>query len=607
MPWTGLVLDEFCRGRYRRFFGSGPVQGGKTMLFFCIPTLYHLFEVGETVIVGVPDMDLAQSIYEERLLPVIRAARYEALLPTRGAGSRGGKFRAVRFGNGAKLRFMAAGAGDIQRSSHTARVVVLTEIDKMDTAKEASRETDPVRQIEARTEAAGDRALIYAECTMSTEAGRTYREIVEWGTNTQPRFPCPHCGKYILFERGHFTGWHQPDLITAREEAHYVCQQCQHPWTEAERTQALRTPVLVSGDQRVGSDGRVQGDPPRTDTFGFRWNSMASAMRTMANVAEKEWRAERDAGDDAQRDVVQFAWALPYNDDLLTMGQITRGAVLAKIGQHPRGVVPPEASTLTVFVDIGLYQCWWAAWAWRSLDAGGYQGYAIDYGSIEVPQDRAGANPLAILGALRTFRDDTLEVGWTHNGQPGRKPDTVFVDAAYQPDIVETFCVDSGPRYMPSHGLGTAKGQKAWSLPKRSKDRLPVHAHAFRSRSAHGHIMLHMDSDHWKRVVHDGFIAAAGTPGSLMLYNAPEIDHLQFARQIVAEREDEEYVPGKGTLRRWVSLHRDNHYFDCTYGALCAAALKGFALVPNRKRKAPAEAPAKTAPDGDQTTIRTTY
>ena len=31
-PWTGLLLDEFSRGDYRRYMCSGSVQSGKTLV-----------------------------------------------------------------------------------------------------------------------------------------------------------------------------------------------------------------------------------------------------------------------------------------------------------------------------------------------------------------------------------------------------------------------------------------------------------------------------------------------------------------------------------------------------------------------------------------------
>ncbi len=75
MPWTGIALDAFENPRWRRFFLAGPAQSGKTLIGFQIPILFHLFEMGETIIVGLPDMDLAQGIWDERLLPIIEGTR----------------------------------------------------------------------------------------------------------------------------------------------------------------------------------------------------------------------------------------------------------------------------------------------------------------------------------------------------------------------------------------------------------------------------------------------------------------------------------------------------------------------------------------------------
>jgi transposase InsO family protein len=65
-----------------------------------IPILYHLFELEETVICGLPDMDMASDKWRENLLPAIQSSRYRELLPKSGGGSRGGKVESIQFGNG---------------------------------------------------------------------------------------------------------------------------------------------------------------------------------------------------------------------------------------------------------------------------------------------------------------------------------------------------------------------------------------------------------------------------------------------------------------------------------------------------------------------------
>src|SRR5262249_41212324 len=144
------------------------------------PVLYQLFEAGETVIVGFPDMNMGNDKWMNDFLPVIAASRYRDLLPTGGEGSRNGKIKSsVRFRNGAELRFMTAGGGDGKVSGFSSRVLSVTEADKMDESGESSREADRLKQLEARTEAYPESKLIFLECTVSIEEGRIWQEYTK--------------------------------------------------------------------------------------------------------------------------------------------------------------------------------------------------------------------------------------------------------------------------------------------------------------------------------------------------------------------------------------------------------------------------------------------
>ncbi|HBN76721.1 MAG TPA: hypothetical protein DD473_13060 [Planctomycetaceae bacterium] len=101
-PYTRLWFEAIDTGSWDRFVATGPTQSGKTLSCFLIPLLYHLFEVGETVICGLPDMDMASDKWREDLLPVIERSKYRDLMPTKGGGSRGGKTEAIQFLNGAR-------------------------------------------------------------------------------------------------------------------------------------------------------------------------------------------------------------------------------------------------------------------------------------------------------------------------------------------------------------------------------------------------------------------------------------------------------------------------------------------------------------------------
>ncbi|MCC7336838.1 MAG: phage terminase large subunit family protein [Pirellulaceae bacterium] len=204
-PYTGLWFDQVDSGQFSRFVATGPTQSGKTIACFVIPLLYHLFEYGETVICGLPDMDMATDKWREDLLPIIERSKYRDQLPKQGSGSRGGLVQSLQFRNGATLKFMSGGGGDKSRAAFTSRVVVITETDGRNEPGRNSRESDKISQLIARTRAFGHRSRIYMECTVSTETGRTWQEYTR-GTCSHIVLPCPLCNAWVSPEREHLVG-----------------------------------------------------------------------------------------------------------------------------------------------------------------------------------------------------------------------------------------------------------------------------------------------------------------------------------------------------------------------------------------------------------------
>src|SRR3954469_24930605 len=234
-PYTGLWFDQIDSGRWSRCVATGPTQSGKSLSCFVIPLLYHLFEIGETVICGLPDMDMAADKWREDLMPVIERSRFRDLLPSAGGGSRGGRVESVQFANGATLKFMSGGGSDKSRAGFTSRVLVITETDGMDKAGGQSRESDNITQREARTRAYGSRKRIYLECTVSTEQGRTWQEYTK-GTKSKVVIPCPECRAWVAPEREHLTGWQGAEnQQAARNSSAFSCPSCGAIWSDDQR------------------------------------------------------------------------------------------------------------------------------------------------------------------------------------------------------------------------------------------------------------------------------------------------------------------------------------------------------------------------------------
>jgi len=299
---------------------------------------------------------------------------------------------------------------------------------------------------------------------------------------------------------------------------------------------------------------------------------MASAMKTMADIGEKEYRAAQSENPSDMKALYQHIWVLPYKNESKIVSGLNWDVILGKVVSVPRGIVPENCGKTVVTIDLGLHVCWWAAVAF-TLDA---QAHVVDYGNIDVPQGQK-TEVAQILIALREFRDSVLAEGW--GGSP---PDVVLVDSGGGTgagerfsDAAYRFCNESGPCYLPSKGLGTARNQDSWKQPKPARGRI-IGRDWVVAAVADGVRLVEMHTDFWKREVHAGFAAPAGVPGSITLFSAEKRDHWTFCRHITSERQEDEFEPGKGIRVYWRQYARSNHWFDVMYAALVGASLLGI-------------------------------
>jgi phage terminase large subunit GpA-like protein len=602
-PWSRLLLDEMCSGRWSRFATVGCVQSGKTLLAFVIPTLWHTLELLDTIVDGVPSMDLSRDKWEQDLLPVIRASRYRGLLPKEGAGSRGGRFESITFANGATLKFMSGGGGDEKRSGFTARAAIVTEVDKLDERGGTSRETDKVAQIAARTLSFDDQARVYLECTVSVEEGRIWREYTA-GSASRLYGRCPDCGQWVSPEREHLSGWQEAKTAEeARRNAEWICPSCSVLWSDEIRRRIIAEPRLVHRGQTLDEHGGVQGDPPDTRTLGFRWNAFWNAFWSTGTIAAKEWSAARAPDEEAaEKELLQFFWARPWQPSDVALVRLDADKVRRRMGSWRRGIVPAAARYVTIGIDIGKWTAWWMAVAWLEETA-----HILEYGALTVPSQEHDVE-LAILMCLRTFRDEMVLEGWpTEDGQV-RVPDQVAVDSRYYGGVVRAFCRESGERFRPCEGLGIGQHYKRrYTAPKKKGRQVRLVGNNFHFvRDPEGVFVIEVNADYWKSWLQERLLTPLGQPGAMSIFHSPDDrEHIQLSKHLTAERPIEEFIAGVGTVVRWERVNRRNHLLDCGYNACWAAGFCGFRLArPTGKpdRKPPAASRGDplplTTPDG---------
>lgn len=577
-PFARRYFELVDSGQWSIHAVTGPSQTGKTLIGYVIPGMFHLFEHGETVVLGLPSMDMSRDKWREDVLPAIEASRYRELLPRTGAGSRGGSIEAIKFRNGATLKFMSAGGGDKKRAGFTSRVLLLTEVDGFDKASGTSREAGPVEQMLARTEAFADNSVVYMECTVSIDEGRIWQEF-KGGTASRLALPCPHCKHYVTPEREHLVGWQgADDELQAREAAHLACPECAKPWTEQQRIDANHRAMVVHRGQEIAGKGaraKVTGPLPRTRTLGYRWTAANNLLAPIGRVGEKEWRAAHAVDQDAaEKQMRQFVWTVPVEPDDKEVVSLGMQAITTRQSPTPMGLVPGWADVLTLGVDCGQWLLHWTLMAGDSQRRRHVQ--VVDYGVEEVhsrqfPVDEALSLALQSLSS----RVEDPDRGWPDEQGEVRHPDLIWYDAGWKPVPVYKHCRASGPKHWPAKGLGLGQYTGVrYRQPKTTGATVQQIYDGFHlARIKHtemGNVQIYEhDADKAKARVHDRLGTPIDEAGAILMPQVERaVEHTTFAKHLLAEQLVEE--EGMQKWRKTPGHGGHNHWLDATALALLA-------------------------------------
>jgi len=564
-PWFEALQSR----KWVRHALTGPGQNGKSMFGFVIPTCHKLFELGETVFVGIPDMRLAAEKWKVDFLPTIEAS-FRAMLPRKGPGSQGGTIKdSITFTNGARLKFLSAGQGDAGLAGSTTRNLVMTEVDKYDTAGTVSREADPIRQMEARTNAFRDYGRqILMECTVSILEGRIWQEITK-GTDSRLYHPCPHCGHWATWERSHLVGWQDTaDEFEAADAAKWECPACSGTFGEEERKQMHRQTLLVHRGQEVTPEGEVTGTEPRTETFGLQWSAFDNPFVRTSRLGQEEWLARRAVNQDsAERAARQFIWAIPYEPPDVDMTQLDPATVAERQHTTKRGEVPADTIGIAVGVDTGKRRLHWSAHAILANSSD----VVVEYGEQKTPWETLGVTRalLQALGELKTYWD----AGWRGDAGLVWKPTQVWIDSGYAEHqaAVYAFCKASGVKiYRPTKGQGQSVfgGGGRYTTPREKGELVRYIGRGMHAtyQPAHGVLLMSLDADAWKAEFQSRLKMEPTEAGAITLYAvADSTDHADWCAQVAAERQIE-------TLQgvKFETLRRANHWLDAGYEATAA-------------------------------------
>jgi hypothetical protein len=256
---------------------------------------------------------------------------------------------------------------------------------------------------------------------------------------------------------------------------------------------------------------------------------------------------------------------------------LTAGRVASRISGLIQGEYHKDTETVTVGLDIGKYYSHWVKIAWH----GNAIGNIVDYGIMETPGMMTATDSRAVMAALLPAL-----LQWRTDIAADGKLDFCLVDSGDYGDAVYEFI-----RQVGGNPFAAAKGWDSgrFRMPKEpTKDKRPFQECYAAHQPSERLWLYHVHTEHWKQWLQERFVTATFdenqqfNDGTLSLYSAPDDRkrHLSFSHHIVAEERRDTYVPGKGTVRKWVTVSRNNHFLDATALACAAAGCLGVRIIP---------------------------
>ena len=583
-PHTALFFDEVQDGGWEVINVLGPPQSGKTLIAFVIPVLYYLFEARENVIIGLPSEEMGADKWREDLLPAIQAnPKFDALRPDSGEGSKGGTVRtAVRFKNGVTLKFMSAGASHARLSGYTARIVILTELDKLDVrqgGESGKKEAGKTRQLFARTGAYGKDRRIYMEGTLSHREGLSWQNHVH-GSCSELVVQCPVCEEWSTPGPDNVVGWREHENeIDAGEGTRVACSKCGAVWNNEQRVEMVRNQRLIHRGQSIDKAGNITGDKPKTVTFSFRYTWFNNMLKPMSMVGQEVWRAEFDPDeDDAKRAISQHVHVVPPDDVDAELSLLSMDAAKRRMGRFGKGVLPEETDVLVAFVDVGKRLLHWAVVGF--VPDG--RGFVCDYGRTETAVGDLGMEA-GIINALEQL-DDELYHENEYRTESGRRVEMSLVGVDHGglfAEPVRIHCQKHPGQWIAAHGYGLHQERSLRNLKSgKTAVMFPGNGYLVLKLKEWGIDALEVDANLAKTRLHERLLMPQDKPGAWVLWRSDDKnEHFSMAKHLTAERPEVVFEPSRGQVTKWVAIRKNNHWLDAMSGAGVIGHLCGVRVL----------------------------
>lgn len=605
-PVIGLLWDEFDKCYWKEAAITGPVQASKSFGALVIPTLRDVIELRYEPIVGVPEADMFADKWDKDFRPVLEASeRLRHLLPDKGSGSKGGRAKdRVSLRNGVDIKVMSRGGAATNKAGYTSPRLRITEAAGFShgSTSERDEEADAYRQLLGRLGAFGlkdPRRFVAIEGTGTIDEQLPWRlrgkseDDVVISSMSRIVSQCPHCAAWISPEREHLVGWQEAEsMMQVMEEASFCCPECGQIITDEERRKSVADCKLVHYGQEITPDGTITGPLPPTLRLWFRWSAWHNLLLDAADTAVKEWEAAQiEEGtqdrEDAERDLCQKSWAIPYKSRLVENEQLDAKVVRKRRSTWQRGLLPADTLFYTIGGDMGDWTGWWFALAFRACG----ELLVPAYGAFDVKRDKSDDLSTRIVHSLREFRETVVLSGFPVEGKDTNMlPGAVGIDIGYMPDDIAEALREFGGLesiFVGCRGRGKSVNQQGgannggYHHPRMISNAVPILGTQWYAEWNYKRRLLErtFNADYWKLWIQERLRIKPGCKGALSLYRADsKNEHAKLSNHLASEQLTKAWDPKRGLIEKWVKSG-ENHWLDCAAIASFLGDSLGFKLT----------------------------
>jgi len=337
---------------------------------------------------------------------------------------------------------------------------------------------------------------------------------------------------------------------------------------------------------------RKDDDPDAREAYRF-WKSNQHELEKDAVVSNKHSYSKKihEDGEPMELSAVQAYYNVvarrgakaaateldndpPDESGIETVG-LTAHKVASRISGLPQGQYHTDTQHVTVGIDVGKYYSHWVKIGWW----GNAIGNVIDYGVMENPGMGSSVDKKAVMSALLPAMHQ-----WRTDITADGRLDFCLIDSGDFTEAVYEFVRQvGGTPFAAAKGWDTGRYRQPLSP---TNDKKPFHE-CYAARQPEERIWLyHVHTEYWKQWLQERFVTDTFSDqqqfndGTLSLFaSGDKKKHTSYSHHIVAEERRDTFEEGKGLIRKWVVVNRNNHYLDATALACAAAGCLGVRIV----------------------------